>query len=150
MYANMNILTDEESVELFKSNRVQKNELKGGKIKLGEFKILAGKKHTLPTKMIVVKRKQKPKKMFEKQQKEAKEFGIKLEPTEYKYQHKKPKKGYSRTPENYPYEWFVGGVDSCQGDSGGPLWRNVKVCRTQKDFYMYILCANFDLVFILG
>ena len=127
MYANMNILTDEEAVELLKNNGKQKHEVKGGKIVLGEFKMFAGKKHTLPAKMIVVKRKQKPKKMFEKQQKEAKEFGMKLEPTNYKYLHKSPKKAYSRTPDNYPYEWFMGGVDSCQGDSGGPLWRNVKV-----------------------
>ena len=122
----MNILTNEEAVELFK-NGVQKSEVKGGKLKLEEFRIFAGKKHTLPAKMIVVKRKQKPKKMLEKQQKEAKEFGMKLEPTNYKYLHKSPKKAYSRTPDNYPYEWFMGGVDSCQGDSGGPLWRNVKV-----------------------
>ena len=87
MYANMNILTDEEAVELLKNNGKQKHEVKGGKIVLGEFKMFAGKKHTLPAKMIVVKRKQKPKKMFEKQQKEAKEFGMKLEPTNYKYQH---------------------------------------------------------------
>ena len=127
MYANMNILTDEEAVELLKNNGKQKREVKGGKIVLGEFKMFAGKKHTLPAKMIVVKRKQKPKKMLEKQQKEAKEFGMKLEPTNYKYLHKSPKKAYSRTPDNYPYEWFMGGVDSCQGDSGGPLWRNVKV-----------------------
>ena len=151
LYANMNILTHEEAVELMKNGvQSQRDEVKGNKIIEEEFKIFTGKKHTLPRDMIVVKRKRKPKKMFEKQQKEAKEFGIKLEPTEYKYQHKKPKKAYSRTPDNYPYEWFVGGVDSCQGDSGGPLWRNVKVCRTQKDFYMYILCANFYSVFILG
>ena len=31
------------------------------------------------------------------------------------------------TKESYPFDWFLGGVDSCQGDSGGPLWRNIEV-----------------------
>merc|ERR1719370_1255577 len=30
-------------------------------------------------------------------------------------------------PDDYPYNWFIGGVDTCQGDSGGPIWRNIKV-----------------------
>ena len=50
-----------------------------------------------------------------------------FKPTRFIY---KPKMKRTRvslgTKKTYPFDWYLGGVDSCQGDSGGPLWRNLE------------------------
>ncbi|XP_023329707.1 uncharacterized protein LOC111702294 [Eurytemora carolleeae] len=50
-----------------------------------------------------------------------------MRPTKYKYIFQGNKMDLTGLPENYPYNWYLGGQDSCQGDSGGPLIRNVPV-----------------------
>ena len=48
------------------------------------------------------------------------------EPTKFLYKMLKDQtKDLLDTNETYPYDWYLGGVDSCTGDSGGPLWRNI-------------------------
>ena len=59
----------------------------------------------------------------------AKKYGItRFKPQKYRYKmrSKQIRVGLG-VAEDYPYDWFLGGVDSCQGDSGGPLWRNIEV-----------------------
>ena len=47
-------------------------------------------------------------------------------PTKFLYKIKKNEtKDLLDTRQDYPYDWYLGGVDSCTGDSGGPLWRNI-------------------------
>ena len=45
---------------------------------------------------------------------------------------KAPRQKALGLPEDYPYNWFLGGVDTCGGDSGGPLWTNIKVREKEK------------------
>ena len=126
MFANMNLLTDEECEEVFKPHG-------GGKraIMLNtEYDICVGKKHPFPHSVISFQRKNKRKTQISKEKTEAKEIDLPahLKPTKYTYTLNPRQTRVSLgTPENYPYKWFLGGVDSCQGDSGGPLWRNLKV-----------------------
>ena len=68
--------------------------------------------------------------MIQKQKSEARKQNLAngTKPSKYIYIMNKQQTRVSLgTPGNYPYDWFLGGVDSCQGDSGGPLWRNIKV-----------------------
>ena len=56
--------------------------------------------------------------------------GLGMKPTWYKYVwNKAPKLKVLGQDPSYPYNWFIGGVDTCYGDSGGPLWSNVQVAR---------------------
>ena len=51
-----------------------------------------------------------------------------MKPTKYRYQmNKAPRQKALGLPEDYSFNWYLGGVDTCAGDSGGPLWTNVKV-----------------------
>ena len=66
--------------------------------------------------------------IFKDSQKKEVQWLTRWKPTKYFYSMNVNQTRVSLgTRENYPYDWFIGGVDSCQGDSGGPLWRNIKV-----------------------
>ena len=138
MYANVNILTDEECTRLFKPHGG------GEEVDLNlEYEICVGKKHSFPHSIISYHRKLKSKKYRDKEKSEAVKYGLakwkdsqkkevqwltRWKPTKYFYSMNVNQTRVSLgTRENYPYDWFIGGVDSCQGDSGGPLWRNIKV-----------------------
>ena len=141
MYANMNILTDEECTELFKPHG-------GGKEAMSlnlEYELCVGKKHSFPHSIISFQRRKKSAARQKKELNDALKYNLAvkdtntgkirwptvLKPTKYWYKmNPKQTRVSLGTKENYPYDWFIGGVDSCQGDSGGPLWRNVKVCKT--------------------
>ena len=58
----------------------------------------------------------------------AEKYKTRFKPQRYRYKmrSKQIRVGLG-VAEDYPYDWFLGGVDSCQGDSGGPLWRNIEV-----------------------
>ena len=129
MYANINVLEDDECEVLFQP--------KGGSLEAvgynKEYEICVGKKHPFPKSVISFTRKTKRKKMIQKQKAEAKKLGLEkgVKPSRYIYIMNKQQTRVSLgTPGNYPYDWFLGGVDSCQGDSGGPLWRNIKVAHS--------------------
>ena len=128
MYANLNVLEDNECEVLFQPKG-------GSKVAVGynkDYEICVGKKHPFPKSVISFTRKTKRKSMIKKQKAEAKKLKLEqgTKPSKYIYimnkQHTRVSLG---TPGNYPYDWFLGGVDSCQGDSGGPLWRNIKVVK---------------------
>ena len=120
MYANMNVLTDEECNILMEQDREE-----------NEYEICAGKKHMMPNSVISFKRRQKKPSFLKRQQEGAEKYGFPkaYHPTPYSYSFQKASKVHLGTPKDYPFKWFMGGVDSCQGDSGGPLWRNVKANR---------------------
>jgi len=64
---------------------------------------------------------------LEAARRDAKKYGIRA-PGRYSYAvNKKMTRVSLGTKESYPYDWFIGGVDSCQGDSGGPIFFNRKV-----------------------
>jgi len=122
LFANMNLLTDQECETLFKHEGAY---LLWNK----EYEICVGKKHQFPKHMISFRRKRKRKAKKKEEEKQAKEEGLPAgyEPTRFRYVVSKKLKQVSLgTPNKYEYDWFLGGVDTCQGDSGGPLWRNLK------------------------
>merc|ERR1711915_380107 len=49
-----------------------------------------------------------------------------IKPKKRKYIYQGEDNDFEGLEPNYPFNWYIGGVDTCQGDSGGPLWRNVK------------------------
>jgi len=126
MIANLNILNDEECEILFKNREKKKNSIRLEWNK--EYEICTGKKHQFPKSNWRFLRKKKSNKTLVAEKAIAKEFKFAVKPTKYEYIFKKSKKKFDslKTPRKYPYDWFLGGVDSCQGDSGGPLWRNIK------------------------
>ena len=108
-----------------------------------EYEFCAGKKHTPPNKVLGFRRILKEEKFLQRQIKQAKEYGLPEDkmPTNYTYKMKKKlQKEFLRAPKNYPYDWFLGGIDSCQGDSGSPLWRNVKLVKCIK--LSFALCIE--------
>ena len=124
MYANLNVLEDKECEVLFHPKGGSKEAVGLNK----EYEICVGKKHSFPHSIISFMRKTKRKSLIQKERNEAKKLKLKLKPSKYAYVlNKKQTRVSLGTPSNYPYDWFLGGVDSCQGDSGGPLWRNIKV-----------------------
>jgi len=128
MIANLNILNDDECAELFKNLNKKKNAANLFWNK--EYEICTGKKRQFPKSNWRFLRKEKTEKELNKEKEAAKKHGItEFKPTKYKYKFKKSEKPFDSlaTPKKYPFDWFLGGVDSCQGDSGGPLWRNVKI-----------------------
>ena len=170
MFANMNLLTDEEcktllaqvivwifsfvsfpvisiSVLFFSFQDPESSEESNDIFFNNDIELCAGKKNKFPKLMPSFGRKLKPKSQYEKEKKDAKVLYLYFEilksweiffnfqllglpsgykPTKFFY---KIRKNQTRdllgTTENYPYDWYLGGVDSCQGDSGGPLWRNI-------------------------
>ena len=126
MYANQNLLTDKECQTLM--NILPKDEQEQMAINF-DYELCAGKKHPFPNAMVSFHRKKKKKTTIEKEKEEAKKLKLEKswEPTKYTYVPKKHTRISLGTKENYPFKWFIGGVDTCQGDSGGPLWRNIKV-----------------------
>jgi len=126
MFANLNILTDEECEKLFKYQvaKDKSSDMSWNR----EYEICTGKKHVFPKSAISLLRKRKKKKVNKEEEEKAKKLGIKgWKPTKYTYQPMKDKieQGLG-TPRDYEFDWFLGDVDSCQGDSGGPLWRNIE------------------------
>jgi len=119
-HANMNLLTEDECTTLAKYQEMD----------LGiNFKteICAGKKSNFPNAYVAFQRKKKTKKKIEEDKALAKKANVNVEPTKYWWKvQDKPQKKSLDLPNGYPYNWFIGGVDTCQGDSGGPLWTNIK------------------------
>jgi len=131
MYANLNILMDEECETLFNHSKAfdKKNDANTDMSLNKEYEICTGKKHKFPADGISFVRRKKKKAVREAEKAKATKLGLKgLKPTKYRYTRANARKfkGNIKTPPEYPYDWFLGGVDSCQGDSGGPLWRNIK------------------------
>ena len=127
MYGNLNILTDDECTTLIDRT------IDGGTVGVGlnlEYEICAGKKHPFPNSLLSFKRKKKKMNTYQKEIKEMKKLDLSKswKPTKFRYSVRRIQTKVSlQTGKDYPYNWFIGGVDSCQGDSGGPLWRNLKV-----------------------
>ena len=150
----MNLLTDEECNTLFKPH--------GGAEKVmslnPEYEICVGKKHSFPHSLISYHRKNKSKKYQDKEKAEAVKYGLakwldsekkevkwltRWKPTKWFYRMNKNQTRVSLgTKQDYPYDWFIGGVDSCQGDSGGPLWRNIKVKQQNWNEKRYNITGN--------
>jgi len=129
MYANLNILTDEECSTLFKYqiNKNNDSDLFWNK----DYEICTGKKHKFPLgawQLIRRKKRKNEKKKDKKELEKAKSMGLAAgyKPTSFTYIKGKRIRELLGTPNGYPYDWFLGATDSCQGDSGGPLWRNIK------------------------
>jgi len=125
MFANLNILTDEECEKLFKYQvaKDKSSDMSWNR----EYEICTGKKHVFPKSAISLLRKRKKKKVNKEEEEKAKKLGIKgWKPTKYTYSPEKRTKQRLGTPKDYEFDWFLGDVDSCQGDSGGPLWRNIE------------------------
>jgi len=126
MSANLNILTDKECNVLIDAMPKGRRKVMNWNEK---YEFCAGKKHSFPKKMYTFKRLKKKQETINEERASAKKLGLspKVRPTRYWYKllerRKVPPLG---TPDDYPYDWFLGGVDSCQGDSGGPLWRNIQ------------------------
>ena len=126
MYANLNVLEDDECEVLFQPKGGSQEAVAYNK----DYEICVGKKHPFPHSVISFTRKTKRRKTIQKQKSEAKKLNLEkgTKPSKYIYIMNKQQTRVSLgTPGIYPYDWFLGGVDSCQGDSGGPLWRNIKV-----------------------
>jgi len=119
-FANMNLLLDEECAYLDKN--VKDDRPSGINFKT-EF--CAGHKSNFPNAFTTLKRRKKNKKERKKDKRLAKKAGVTMKPTEYAYKNiQEFKKRSLEVPDDYPYKWYLGGVDTCQGDSGGPLWTN--------------------------
>ena len=126
MFANMNILTDEECEIMFKPMGGSKQAI----LLNNRYDICAGKKHPFPHSIISFERRKKRRSAISKEKSEAKKSKVsaRIKPTQFYYKISPKQTRVSLgTPEDYSYKWFLGGVDSCQGDSGGPFWRNIKV-----------------------
>ena len=92
-----------------------------------KYEFCAGKKHEFPASMLSFTRKKKRLNVWKQQRRDAKKYGIRA-PGRYRYAiNGKMTRVSLGTKESYPYDWFIGGVDSCQGDSGGPIFFNRKV-----------------------
>merc|ERR1712083_897517 len=93
-----------------------------------------GKKNLFPAKRLVFAREQKTRKEVRTDVRlrkrimkvEGKEKKPYRSPSKKKYLYQGEEKDFGELGANYPYNWYIGGVDTCQGDSGGPMWRNVK------------------------
>ena len=123
MYGNLNILTDDECTTLLDG----KTEEMGLNFK---YEICAGKKHPFPNSLLSFQRKKKRMTTYKKEVEEVKKLNLAKSwmPTKFRYTVRKTQSKFSlQTGTDYPYDWFIGGVDACSGDSGGPLWRNIKV-----------------------
>ena len=91
-----------------------------------KYELCAGKKHFFPRKLISFNRIIKTTKIYKNEKKEAQLLGISIKPTRFWYKfEEKETSDWLGTSYDYPYEWFLGGMDSCPGDPGSPLWRNV-------------------------
>jgi len=127
MFASLNILTDEECTTLYE-HQIAKNENND----MGwnaEYEICTGKKHKFPENPVHLVRFRKSKRKLNAEKALAKKLGVPkgYRPTKYTFKKgEKVKKNSLGMAEDYPYDWYIGAVDSCQGDSGGPLWRNIK------------------------
>ena len=76
--------------------------------------------------MISVGRYEKVSKKYHEEKEKSKLLGISIKPTRFWYKfEEKETSDWLGTSYDYPYEWFLGGMDSCPGDPGSPLWRNV-------------------------
>ena len=122
MYANMNLLKDDECATLIKECDACQ-----GMTVDQKYEFCAGKKHEFPPSMMSFVRKKKKKAEVEQEIADAKRFKT-AAPGKFYYKIKRKSTRVSLgTRESYPYDWFIGGVDSCQGDSGGPMHKNEKV-----------------------
>merc|ERR1719430_501888 len=129
-FANINLLTEDECRHL-----VDKNEDLSGLDWKPEYEMCGAKKHMFPKlyefKLTRKSAEQKKKDMesFKKLEEKfghdvAKEF---YKPTKYSFHMTGYSTNYEQVDDDYPFNWYLGTVDTCQGDSGGPMWRNIKV-----------------------
>jgi len=131
-YANMNLLTDEECKNLIRYRREEA--AKDEEIEWTDpafdsnRELCAGKKTKIVDTAVVFVRRKKKKKVMEEDKALATKAGLKQEVPEHFYKNRKKFASKMKgIPDDYAYNWFIGGVDTCQGDSGGPIWRNIKV-----------------------
>jgi len=128
MFANLNLLTNEECATLIRHDETKPIDEKVNMEWNKEYEICTGKKNKFPKHLTMVRTRRTKKERKELKAK-AKKLGLArgYKPGKYSYKmEERTKISYLKTPENYEYDWFLGGRDSCQGDSGGPLWRNIK------------------------
>jgi len=126
MFAKLNILTDDECATLTKY-LIEKDSDNDNNFK-SEYEICTGKKHKFPKESISLKWKRKDKSVLKKEKAKAKAMDLpkSSKPSKYTFKVVGKRNTSLGVADDYPYDWFIGGVDSCQGDSGGPLWRNIK------------------------
>ena len=137
-FTNINLLSLEECRTLLDTIDLQDF------INLQEkYEFCAGKKHEFPTGLASFVRRRKRRKQLMKEKQVANRLKSPVKPSPYNYKFSRSRTRVSLgVPEKYPYDWFIGGVDSCQGDSGGPLWRNIKV-RIVKCLLHFHHCIDF-------
>ena len=118
--SNLNILDDDYCQTLLRGKQKKQS------LELNhELEICTGKKIPFPKSLISFTRRKKRKTILKKQKDEAKtlKFPPHNRPTKYTYILNERKR---KIPDNYPFNWILGGSDSCHGDLGGPLWRNIR------------------------
>jgi len=156
-FAGINIMTSSEcKYMLFNRTKLLKD--KGDKQASDnnfspKFELCAGKKSLFPAKRIVFAKKKKSKKELRRDKKtykrKRKELGDDQKPRRSQFLYQGEDTDFEGLVDGYPYNWYLGGVDTCQGDSGGPLWRNIKINRTVKATQLGVVargsgCATFN------
>jgi len=132
-FATVNVLTQDECKILIEKNPDKELDTLYWN---NEYEMCAGKKHHFPSNSPIFKRKKKRKehlaKDMEKFKELEKQYGKETADQYYKpgkhvYKFEKYDNTYAGVAADYPYNWYLGSIDTCQGDSGGPMWRNKPV-----------------------
>jgi len=147
-FAGINLLTSSECKYMFNmTERGQKNKF------WPKFEMCGGKKSLFPAKRIVFARVRKSKKELRKDKKmyqnKKGELGNHQKPRKSKFLYQGEDTNFEGLVDGYPYNWYLGGVDTCQGDSGGPMWRNIKIGHSLKATQLGVVargadCATFN------
>jgi len=133
MFANINLLTVKECQHL--NDKSPDNPMKPLAWN-SEYEICGGKKHKFPEHVFEFKLLKKPKEMYKRDKKNfrklKKQYGLEeairnFKPTKFQLEPLGYTQKYELVSDDYPYNWYIGSVDTCQGDSGGPMWRNIEV-----------------------
>ncbi|XP_023329718.1 uncharacterized protein LOC111702305 [Eurytemora carolleeae] len=132
-FATINLLTQDECMYIFNLSMFLNPDSPDLGFK-SELEMCGGKKTFLPTERGVFVKLRKTRVEREQDRQLFLKFSELLtankeymRPTKYKYIFQGNKMDLTGLPDDYPYNWYLGGRDSCQGDSGGPLFRNIKV-----------------------
>jgi len=147
-YAGINLLTSTECKYMFNmTDQLKKNSF------WSKYEMCGGKKSLFPAKRMLFARVKKNKKELKRDKKtyksKRKELGDDQKPKKAKFMYQGEDTDFEGLVDGYPYNWYLGGVDSCQGDSGGPLWRNIKIDRIMKATQLGVVsrgkdCATFN------